>query len=82
MKKVAIYTTPSCHYCKMAKAFFQEKGINYEEYNVASDAVKRQEMIDKSGQMGVPVIEITNDDGTQDHVIGFDEKGLANALGV
>lgn len=82
MKKVAIYTTPSCHYCKMAKSFFQEKGISYEEYNVASDAVKRQEMIDKSGQMGVPVIEITNDDGTQDHVIGFDEKGLANALGV
>lgn len=82
MKKVAIYSTPTCHYCQMAKAFFQEKGISYEEYNVAVDAAKRQEMVEKSGQMGVPVIEITNDDGTQDHIIGFDQRALASALGI
>lgn len=76
MKKVSIYTTPTCHFCHMAKDFFTEKGIKYEEYNVASDADKRAEMIDITGQMGVPVIQIDND-----VIIGFNKPKIAELLG-
>ncbi len=61
----------------MAKEYFAEHGISYQEYNVASDAEKRNEMIEKTGQMGVPVILV----GDQ-VVIGFDEPQLASLLGV
>lgn len=77
MSKVTIYTTPSCVYCKMAKAFFKENTIAYEEKDVAADAKVREEMIAKSGQMGVPVIEI---DGKI--IIGFDQPRLKEALGI
>jgi len=76
-KIVKIYSTPTCHYCNLAKAFFQEKGVKYEEFNVATDLDKRKEMIDKSGQMGVPVIEI----GT-DIAVGFDEEYISKLLGL
>jgi glutaredoxin-like YruB-family protein len=77
MKKVTIYSTPTCHYCGMAKEFMKSKGISYTEHNVASDLERRKEMIDKSGQMGVPVIDI---DGSI--MVGFQEEKLASALGV
>lgn len=82
MKKVAIYTTPTCHYCQMTKAFFKENNVAYEEYNVASDATRRAEMIEKSGQMGVPVIAIGSEDGAEQYIVGFDKRGLTNALGL
>jgi glutaredoxin 3 len=75
-KNVVIYSTPTCTYCKAVKEFFSEKGIVYTEHNVAEDAEKRQEMIEKSGQMGVPVIMI--DDKM---VIGFDHDQLEELLG-
>lgn len=77
MKKVTIYSTPTCHFCHMAKDFFDENKIKYTDYNVAVDLEKRREMIDKTGQMGVPVIDI---DG--DIMIGFEESRLREALGV
>lgn len=77
MKNIVIYSTPSCSYCSMAKAFFAEKGIAYTEHNVAADAVKRKEMIEKSGQMGVPVIVI---DGQI--IVGFNKSVIAKALGI
>ena len=77
MKNVVIYSTPSCVYCNAAKAFFVEKGIAYTEYNVAADAEKRKEMIEKSGQMGVPVILI----GEQ-LIVGFNKPVVAHALGL
>lgn len=77
MANVKIYTTPSCVYCKMAKQFFAEKSVQYEEKNVAVDADARNEMIQKSGQMGVPVIEV---DGKI--IIGFNRPELEGALGV
>ncbi len=76
MHKIKIYTTPSCVYCKMAKAYFAEHNMPYEELNVANDARLQQEMIQKSGQMGVPVIEI---DGKI--VIGFDKSRIAELIG-
>jgi glutaredoxin-like YruB-family protein len=74
-KSVTIYSTPTCHFCQAAKAFFDEHGVAFTEHNVADDLEKRKEMVDKSGQMGVPVIII--DDET---VIGFDEDHLSRIL--
>ena len=77
MAQVTIYTTPSCVYCKVAKRFFGEKGITYTEKNVVFDETAREEMIKKSGQLGVPVIEV---DGNI--IIGFNPRELQKLLGV
>lgn len=74
-KSVTIYSTPVCHFCQSAKEFFSENNIEYTEHDVAADADKRQEMIDLTGQMGVPVIKIGDD-----VVIGFDEDKLKELL--
>jgi glutaredoxin-like YruB-family protein len=74
-KKVIIYSTPTCSYCKRAKDYLSGKGIEYVDYNVAVDRDKAQEMIKKSGQMGVPVITI---DG--EIVVGFNQKRLDSLL--
>lgn len=76
--KVEIYSTPTCHYCQLSKEFFTEKGIEYTDYNVAEDADKRREMIEKTGQMGVPVI-IIDDSQT---IVGFDQGKISNLLGL
>lgn len=74
---VTIYSTPTCHFCQMAKEFFAEKNIPYTGYDVSTDAGKRAEMIQLTGQLGVPVIVI---DGTA--MVGFDREKLATKLGV
>lgn len=76
-KEVTIYSTPTCHFCHMAKEFFKEKNIAYTEHDVASDLEQRKIMIDKSGQMGVPVI-IIGDELT----VGFDQAKIAGMLGL
>ncbi len=76
-KPVTIYSTPSCHFCHMAKDFFKEKNIAYTDFNVAADPAKRQELIDKSGQLGVPVILIG-----EDMVIGFNKPKIVQLLGL
>ena len=82
MKKVSIYTTPTCMYCKMAKEFFQANNVQYEEFDVASDEAKRNEMVEMTGQMGVPVIAVADEGGQPDIVIGFDKGHLAGLLGI
>lgn len=77
MKNVTIYSTSSCHFCHMAKDFFKEKNIAFTDYNVATDTEKRKEMLEKSGQMGVPVI-IIDDQVT----VGFNKPVIAKLLGV
>ncbi len=77
MKKVAIYTTNTCTYCKMAKEFFDQNKIEFEEYNVGTDTEKRAEMVEKSGQLGVPVITVDSE-----VVVGFDKGRLEELLGV
>ncbi len=74
-KKVVIYSTPTCPWCARAKDYFQKKGIKYTDYNVATDRDKAKEMIEKSGQMGVPVITI--DDNV---VVGFNQPQLEKLL--
>ena len=76
-KNVTIYSTPTCHFCEMAKNFLKERDVDYTEYDVAHDLEKRQEMIQKSGQMGVPVVFIGSE-----MIIGFDKERLASTLGV
>jgi glutaredoxin 3 len=78
MKKVEIYSTASCHFCHMAKEFFKENGVEFTDYNVGADPEKRSEMLDISGQMGVPVIVVDN----KDVVIGFDKKALSQLLDI
>ncbi len=73
---IVIYSTPTCHYCNLAKAFFKENNVTYTEHDVAQDLEKRQEMIDKSGQMGVPVIAI---DDTE-IIVGFNEALIREKL--
>ncbi len=77
MKNVTIYTTPTCGYCKMAKEFFTANNVEYTEYNVGTDIEKRKEMIEKSGQMGVPVIFVDNE-----VTVGFDKAKLTSLLGI
>lgn len=75
MAEVNVYSTPTCPWCKRAKQFFTENGVEFKDFDVAADVAARKEMIDKSGQLGVPVIEI---DGQI--IIGFDEPKLKKAL--
>jgi glutaredoxin 3 len=77
MKEVTIYSTPTCHFCHMAKDYFDEKGIKYKDYNVMEDLEKRQEMVEKTGQMGVPVIMIEDE-----MIIGFDQPKINSLLGL
>lgn len=75
MKKVTIYSSPSCHFCHMVKDFFVSNGVVYEDFDVSTNMEKRKEMVDKSGQMGVPVITV--DDKL---IIGFDKEKLVDYL--
>ncbi len=77
MSKVTIYSTPTCHFCHMAKDFFAEKGVPFEDFNVSTDLEKRKEMVDKSGQMGVPVIVIEGK-----VVVGFNKPKIMELLGI
>jgi len=74
---VKIYTTSTCPYCEMAKDFLKENKIQYTEIDVGRDREKADEMIKKSRQMGVPVIEINGE-----IVIGFDKKRISELLGI
>ncbi len=77
MSSVKIYTTPTCVYCKMAKDFFNKNNIQYEEFNVASDLKAREEMVDKSHQLGVPVMDINGE-----IIVGFDKESISRALNI
>ncbi len=77
MQNIIVYSTPTCVYCNMAKSFFKANGVDYKDYNVATDLEKRKEMIDKTGQMGVPVIDIN---GTV--IVGFDEEKIKSSLNI
>ena len=77
MNQVTIYTTPTCVYCKSAKEFFKEHNISYTEKDVAKDEQAREDMVKKSEQLGVPVIDINGE-----IVIGFNKQKVAELLGI
>lgn len=72
---VKIYTTPTCPYCKLAKEFFKENNVKYKEIDVSVNRQAAKEMIEKSGQMGVPVIDVNGE-----IVVGYDKALLKKAL--
>ena len=76
-KNVTVYSTPTCPYCIRAKQFLKDNNIAFTNFDVGSDQAKAQEMMKKSGQMGVPVIDI---DGTI--IVGFDKEKITASLGL
>lgn len=78
---VTIYSTPTCSYCKLAKEYFKENSVDFKEIDVAADNDAAQAMVEKSGQMGVPVI-IVEKDGEEEIIVGFDKDKLASLLGI
>lgn len=75
--QIKIYSTPHCGYCQMAKEYFKKHGLAFEEYDVFKDVMKRQEMVQTTGQLGVPVIRI--DDQI---IIGFNRTKINELLGI
>ncbi len=73
--KINIYSTPTCPYCKQAKEFLKKNNISFKDINVAEDQKKAREMVEKSGQFGVPVIEIG-----KKIIVGFQKDELKEAL--
>lgn len=76
-KSVKVYSTSTCPYCIRAKQFLAENNIQFENIDVSADHAKAQEMIKKSGQMGVPVLDIEGK-----IIIGFDKEKIKSALGI
>ena len=75
--KVIIYTTPTCPWCRKAKAYLNEKVVNFKEIDASKDQKAAEELVRKTHQMGVPVIQIGNE-----YVIGFDKKRFDKLLGI
>ena len=76
-KKVTVYSTPTCPWCTKAKEFLKENKVSFDDVDVSADHQKAKEMVEKSGQMGVPVIDIN---GTI--IIGFDQERIRAELGI
>ena len=77
MAKIKVYSTITCPYCVALKEFLKEKGFQFEDIDVGRDEKAAQEMIEKSGQMGVPVVEINGE-----IVVGFDKERISKLLGI
>lgn len=75
MKKIKIYSTPSCVYCKQTKEFLKEKKIPFQDIDVSKDKKAVEELVKKSGQLGVPVIDINGK-----IIIGFDQDAIEEAI--
>jgi len=76
-KKIKVYTTSTCPYCKRLESFLTSNNVLFEEFEVGQDKNAREEMIKKSGQMGVPVIDIEGK-----IIVGFDKEALSIELGI
>ncbi|MBP9766012.1 MAG: glutaredoxin family protein [Candidatus Pacebacteria bacterium] len=76
-KKVEIFSTPTCHFCSLAKEWFKEKGVKYTEHDVAADIDRRKEMVEMTGQLGVPVIKIGDE-----IMIGYNPSKMAEILSI
>ena len=75
MKKVVVYSTPTCPFCVRAKQLLDDNNVEYENYDVAADQAKAEEMVNKSGQMGVPVLDIEGE-----IIVGFDKEKISQLL--
>jgi len=78
--KVKVYSTEFCGWCHKAKDWLKENKVEFEAVDVSEDEEAQKEMVDKSGQMGVPVIIVTTDEGTEEVIVGFDQAKLKELL--
>jgi glutaredoxin 3 len=76
-KNVKVYSTPTCPWCIRVKQFLTDNNIKFENYDVGSDQERAEEMVQKSGQMGVPVVDIEGE-----VIVGFDKERIKKALGI
>ena len=82
MPKIKIYSTTTCQFCRLEKAYLTSKGIAYEDIMVDMDPEKAKEMIELSGQMGVPFTVIETDDGKTESILGFNKPKIDAVLGI
>jgi glutaredoxin-like YruB-family protein len=75
--KIRLFTTPTCPYCVTLKRFLEEKGVKFDLINVLEDTAAQEEMIEKSGQVSVPVLDIEGE-----FIVGFDRKKIVEKLGI
>jgi glutaredoxin-like YruB-family protein len=76
-KNVKVYSTPTCPWCIRTKQFLQDNNIVFENFDVGSNHAAAEEMIKKSGQMGVPVVDIEGE-----IIVGFDKERIKKSLGI
>ncbi len=77
MPKIKVYTTPTCTYCIVLKKYLGEKGFDYEEVDISENDEERKRVVEKTGQMGVPVTEVNGE-----FIVGFEKGKLNKALGI
>jgi len=82
IKKIKFYSTTTCPYCKMEASWLDSQKIKYEYTLVYLNPTAGEEMVRKTGQMGVPVTEIVYDDGEEEYIVGFDKERLSEILGI
>lgn len=75
VQNVVVYSTPTCPYCTQAKEYLKDKGVQFVDHNVAADLEARNEMVQKSGQLGVPVIDVNGE-----VIVGFNRARLDQLL--
>jgi glutaredoxin-like YruB-family protein len=76
-KTVKVYSTPTCPYCIRVKQYLKENNVDFEDFDVSRDQAKADEMVEKSGQIGVPVLDIEGE-----IIVGFDKEQIKKALGL
>ena len=77
MKSVKVYSTPTCPFCVKAKQFLKDNSVEFEDIDVSSDSEAAKAIVEKSGQMGVPVLEIEDE-----NIVGFDKEKISQTLGL
>ena len=77
MKSVKVYSTPTCPFCVKAKQFLKDNSVEFEDIDVSSDSEAAKAIVEKSGQMGVPVLEIEDE-----IIVGFDKEKISQTLGL
>jgi glutaredoxin len=82
MKDITIYSTATCGFCKMLKSYLNDKGIAYKVKMADEDESIATELYEKSGQLGVPFTVITDEDGSEEKILGFDRQRIDSVLGL
>lgn len=80
MKNIKVYSTPTCPHCVLLKQYLEDNKIPFVGFDVSTDQEKAQEMIEKTNQRGVPAIVVTDENGKEEIIIGFDEERLKEVL--